>query len=192
MHRVLVVTLLSSLFALPQGQKHVTFEADGLGRIDVTSSFPVGGFPTANFRNSSGRILYSVPMGSPTPKFFGSNRDRLTIQLNGRILDLQRLCTSFWDRRLNNAPCLRLHSTREVRTASMFRPSFDRWMTIEVLAPARAARIFSRRLLCGGFRRAPWVRSGCVDRPLGGRRPLWKSSLQHSALSDRSSYRTSH
>ncbi|WP_348267461.1 hypothetical protein [Edaphobacter sp. DSM 109919] len=70
MHRVLVLTLLSTFLVLPQGQKHATFEADGLGRIDVTSSFPVGGFPTANFRNSSGRVLYSVPMGSTDPEIF--------------------------------------------------------------------------------------------------------------------------
>ena len=60
---MLIATLLGALAVLPQGEDHATFEAEGIGRIRVSSTFPAGGFPTARFQNEAGRVLYSVPVG---------------------------------------------------------------------------------------------------------------------------------
>ncbi len=73
MDRVLVVALLSALLPFPAGQDQATWTAEGIGRIEVTSSFPAGGFPTANFRDDSGHILYSVSLGHAESDIFRIN-----------------------------------------------------------------------------------------------------------------------
>lgn len=70
MARLLIAKLLGALALLPLGENHATFEAEGIGRIQVSSTFPAGGFPTARFQNEAGQVLYSVPVGSSDPDIF--------------------------------------------------------------------------------------------------------------------------
>ena len=72
MSTLLFVQILTSA---PPGQDHVTFQADGLGSVDVTTSFLVGGYPTSNFRSSSGQLLYTLPLGSGDPDIFRIETD---------------------------------------------------------------------------------------------------------------------
>lgn len=75
MARLLIATLLGALALLPKGEDHATFDADGIGHIRVSSTFPAGSFPTARFQNEAGHVLYSVPVGRSNPDIFRIDED---------------------------------------------------------------------------------------------------------------------
>ena len=65
-----MATLLGALSMVPPGRDHATFRVNGIGQVEVTSSFPAGSFPTGSFGDSSGRTIYSVTVGGSDADIF--------------------------------------------------------------------------------------------------------------------------